>query len=45
MKVISAIHDQQVIKRILTHLGKNAKVPELSPPRGPLEGDESFISI
>ena len=35
IKVISAIHNQQVIKRILTHIGENAKVSELSPPRGP----------
>ena len=45
IKIISAIHNRQVIKRILSHLGENAKIPELSPPRGPPEGDESFITI
>ena len=37
IKIISAIHNQQVIKRILIHIGESSKVPELSPPRGPPE--------
>ena len=45
IKIISAIHNQQTIKRILTHIGENPKVPELSPPRGPPEEEESLVSI
>ena len=45
IKVISAIHNQQLIKRILIHLGENPKVPELASPRGPPEGDESFATV
>ena len=40
IKIISSILNPQVIKKILIHLGKNAKVPELSPPRGPPEIEE-----
>ena len=45
IKVISAILSQQVIKRILSHLGENPKIPELSPSRGPPEEEESLVSI
>ena len=45
IKIISSIQDPKVIKRILTHLGENAKVPELSPSRGPPEIEESLVSI
>ena len=45
IKIISTIHSQQVIKRILTHLGENPKVPKLTSPRGPPEGDEGFVII
>ena len=45
IKVISAIYDQQTIKRILSHLRENVKVPELAPSRGPPETEESFVSI
>ena len=45
IKIISAIYNQQVIKKILTHLGENSTVPELSPPRGPPETEESLVSI
>ena len=45
IKVISAIHNQQTIKRILTHLGENSRVPELAPPRGPPETKEDFVTI
>ena len=45
IKVISAIHNQQLIKRILTHLGENPKVPELASPRGPPKEEESFATI
>ena len=45
IKVISAIHNQQAIKKILTHLGKNSKVLKLSPPRGPPETEEGLVSI
>ena len=45
IKIISAILNPQVIKRILAHLGENSKVPELSPSRGPPEGEESLVSI
>ena len=31
IKIISSIHNPLLIKRILTHLGENAKIPELSP--------------
>ena len=44
IKIIAAIQNQQVIKRILIHLGENSKVPELSPPRGPPEIEESFVT-
>ena len=30
----------QVIKKILIHLGENAKIPGLAPPRGPPEIEE-----
>ena len=45
IKIISNIHNQQVIKRILTHLGENPKIPKLASLRGPPEGDESFVII
>ena len=45
VKIISAIHNQQAIKKILTHLGKNSKVFKLSPPRGPPETEENFITV
>ena len=45
IKIISAIHNQQAIKRILTHIGESSTVPELSPPRGPPETEESLVSI
>ena len=45
IKIISAIHNPQLIKRILIHLGENSKVPELASPRGPPETEENFISI
>ena len=45
IKIISNIHNQQVIKRILTHLGENPKIPKLAPPRGPPEAEESFVII
>ena len=37
IKVISAILSGQVIKRILTHIGENPKIPELAPSKGPPE--------
>ena len=43
IKVISAIHNQQVIKRILSHLGESSKIPELSPPRGPPETEQDYL--
>ena len=43
IKIISAIHNQQVIKRILSHLGENSTVPELSPPRGPPETEQDYL--
>ena len=45
IKVISAIHNQQLIKRILTHLGEEQRTPELSPSRGPPEEEESFATV
>ena len=45
IKIISAIHSQQVIKRILAHLGENPTVLKLAPSRGPPEGEESLVSI
>ena len=45
IKVISAILNQQVIKRILSHIGENPRTPELSPSRGPPEEEESLVSI
>ena len=45
VKIISSILNPQAIKKILTHLGENAKVPELAPPRGPPEIEGSFITI
>ena len=43
IKIISAIHNQQVIKRILNSLGENSTVPELSPPRGPPETEHDYL--
>lgn len=45
VKIISAILSQQVIKRILIHLGEEYRTPELSLSRGPSEEDGSFVSI
>ena len=45
IKIISAIYNQQVIKRILSHIGENAKIPKLAPSRGPPERNESFATI
>ena len=45
IKIISSIHNPQIIKKILTHLGENSKVPELSPPRGPPETEESLVTV
>ena len=42
IKIISAIYNQQVIKRILNSLGEEHRVPELSSPRGPPEEEERF---
>ena len=44
IKIISSIHNPQIIKKILTHLGENSKVPELSPSRGPPETENGFIT-
>ena len=43
IKIIAAIQNQQVIKRILIHLGENSKVPELSSPRGPPEIEHDYL--
>ena len=32
-------------KFFFTHLGENPKVPELAPPRGPPEAEESLVGI
>ena len=40
IKIISSILNPQVIKKILIHLGENAKIPGLVPPRGPPEIEE-----
>ena len=45
IKIISSIQDPKIIKRILSHLGESSTVPELSPPRGPPEAEESLVSI
>ena len=45
IKIISSIQDPKVIKRILSHLGESSTVPELSPPRGPPETEESLVTI
>ena len=45
IKIISSIHNPQIIKKILTHIGENSIVLKLSPPRGPPEGEESLVSI
>ena len=43
IKIISSIHNPQIIKKILTHLGENSTVPELSPPRGPPETEHDYL--
>ena len=46
--VLNLVHraiSTYLIKKILTHLRENAKVPELAPPRGPPEIEESFITL
>ena len=45
IKIISAIHNQQIIKRILTHIREEHRIPELSLPRGLPEEKESLVSI
>ena len=45
IKIISSIHNPQIIKKILTHLGENSTVPELAPPGGPPEGEESLVTV
>ena len=45
IKIISSILNPKIIKKILSHLGENAKVPELAPSRGPPEIEGSFITI
>jgi hypothetical protein len=35
MKIIAAIEDPQVIKKILSHLGLPTKAPAIYPARGP----------
>ena len=45
IKVISNIQNPKIIRKILTHLGENSKVPELSPPRGPPETEDGFIIV
>ena len=44
IKIISAIHNQQVIKRILNSLGESSTVPELSPSRGPPETEHDYLN-
>ena len=45
VKIISAIEGAQLIQRILTHLGKDYRIPKLYPPRGPPETDNDFITV
>ena len=45
VRVISAIEEVQVIQRILTHLGKDYRIPKLYPLRGPPEINENFITV
>ena len=45
IKIISAIYDQQTIKRILSHIGEEHRTPELSPSRGPPEENEGLVTI
>ena len=45
IKIISNIHNPQIIKKILNHLGENSKVPELAPPRGPPEMEDDFVTV
>ncbi len=40
MKIISAIEDPKVIKKILTHLGLPASAPPIGPARGPPRSDQ-----
>jgi hypothetical protein len=35
VRIISAIEDPAVIRKILTHLGLNTKPPPIHPARGP----------
>ena len=45
VKIISAIEEVHVIQRILTHLGKDYRIPKLYSPRGHPETDEDFIIV
>ena len=45
IKVISAIHNRQVIRRILNSLGENPKILKLASPRSPPETEEGLVSI
>ena len=44
IKIISSIHNPQVIKKILTHIGESSTVPELSPSRGPPEIEHDYLN-
>lgn len=43
IKIIAAIEDPQVIKKILNHLGLPSTAPAISPARGPPQSDQEDI--
>jgi len=43
IKIISAIEDPKVIKKILNHMGLSATPPRLEPARGPPDDGQADI--
>ena len=45
VKSISAIEENQLIQKILTHKGEDFRIPKLFPPRGPPETEGNLITL
>jgi hypothetical protein len=45
MKIIAAIEDPQVIKKILSHLGLPTKAPAVYPARGPPVASDEIAKL
>jgi hypothetical protein len=42
MRIIAFILEREAIERILRHIGEDAEPPEVSPARGPPQGELEF---